>query len=178
MRRTSVRARDPTRLRAGTWGRAARLDVRLVGQGPIRRHPGFPQVAGQCGPPPCSCFRAPMIGPRHRNPSRDTLRPHEAALVLGCTECEVDRLIELGALVDVSRDRFRRIGVDQIRGLIREGIERGEMGPLAEFLLDEVTAGRLAVPRNHPDPTALVMARLRPGAFPEDPGVRRIGFPE
>lgn len=99
---------------------------------------------------------APDEGPRKRL----SLLPHEAAVVLDCSEREARRLIASGDLPNASRDRFLRIGVEELGKLVAARVEQEELGPLSPYLLEEIAARRLRVPRGRLDRLALVTAHL------------------
>jgi hypothetical protein len=87
----------------------------------------------------------------------------EAALVLDCSEEEVRELIASGELVDVSRDRSRRISAEELRQHVCARVERGELSPLATFLLGEIVRGNLNVPPRVGDRFAFVVTFLSRG---------------
>jgi hypothetical protein len=95
--------------------------------------------------------------------ARLTLYLHEVAFVLDWQEEAVASLLEAEVLADVSRDRNRRVAVDDLRRLVAAHVTRGNLSPLSLFLMEEVAAERLAVPRTYRR-SELVRAYLRPGS--------------
>jgi hypothetical protein len=79
--------------------------------------------------------------------ARLTLLPHEVALLLQVPRSRVVELIERGELRNASRDRFRRIAIEDAGELIRCRVGAGECSPLASLLLEEMRRGRLRVSR-------------------------------
>ena len=100
---------------------------------------------------------------RRQAATRIALLLREAALVLDCSEEEVRDLIESGELVDVSRDRSRRIGIEELNRLVCARVQRGELSPLATFLLGEIVRGNLEVPHRVDDCFAFVVSFLSRG---------------
>jgi hypothetical protein len=78
---------------------------------------------------------------------RLTLLPHEIALVLEVPAREVTAMMARGELRNASRDRWRRVGVEDAADLVRTRVAEGRCSPLAEPVLAAMAAGELAVSR-------------------------------
>ena len=85
--------------------------------------------------------------PEDLHEQRTTLLPHEVAFLLEITRREVVRMIERGELADASRDRWRRIAVEEAESLVARWVEARRCSPLSTLLLVDIASGRLSLSR-------------------------------